>query len=805
MNSIDSAGVNFKPSLKFIPITYPSDHQYGQMMYPIKNKLGKPLNGKSGYSLQTKQKTWVTRCICGINDDDESTMICCDGCSVWQHMDCMKIQIVDIPESYLCEICKPRFYDPDEARINHLKLLVSNNVIQNVINSEVNKPKEEEKTVENNKISASTPSNFLNIITEKKTTYSNFNNVDSNLFEFMNVLEDLNVDDSLNFLKKSTDYHGRKTIITKNRVSVGDVLTIFSASIFFHEKPLSIFSEEQMSSKNIFVTQFLYKNMLAVVDTRHTNSYVKNIRRSCCPNVVIMFKKFNNQVKTCLVATNVIPIGAEVTLPIDRDLNNNISDENYIKDWITCECKITNKCRVQKFLSGILNMGYVEPVINKSTTEQQIQNITSTSESKFQSINHKNLSREERKLQNVIKAIERMEKRQTEKRPYIRHSNSSTFNRNQNNDSLYSNMSDSSSPCVGSNDERLNSSKPSTQNRRSQRGIVGDHEESNLNNNQKNEEYIFHTNSVDSMEALTPILNDSNDIANVSSNEMYSSEKISYNINSQSSNFLIDFHRVTSWLIRHKPFHHMKLLKCMSKFSSDIKNNTLIRENEQEKLNKNEVLEKPNYILKESWLRRKYKRIVTKNNNLFLEPSSSLLQETSNVKYHPFVNGAIIEDISPPQSSSLLLDNSLNSSSPNDYQPKFYESILYENISGDELPPQESKEIKFKIPNVSDNSLKVCDFQVSIPEFSEPCKKLKKLKSISNLIPNQITSCNNIKSTNECSESPSNTVKKKVSLNEYRQRLTQSCYTTDLNRLSSNNVQNQSNQSLLLDSNFRSS
>lgn len=31
----------------------------------------------------------VTRCVCGENDDQEGFMICCEGCSVWQHGDCV--------------------------------------------------------------------------------------------------------------------------------------------------------------------------------------------------------------------------------------------------------------------------------------------------------------------------------------------------------------------------------------------------------------------------------------------------------------------------------------------------------------------------------------------------------------------------------------------------------------------------------------------------------------------------------------------------------------------------------------------
>uniref|UniRef100_A0A8C9R096 Lysine (K)-specific methyltransferase 2E n=1 Tax=Scleropages formosus TaxID=113540 RepID=A0A8C9R096_SCLFO len=56
----------------------------------------------------------ITRCICGFTHDD-GYMICCDKCSVWQHIDCMGIDRQHIPETYLCERCQPRNLDRDRA------------------------------------------------------------------------------------------------------------------------------------------------------------------------------------------------------------------------------------------------------------------------------------------------------------------------------------------------------------------------------------------------------------------------------------------------------------------------------------------------------------------------------------------------------------------------------------------------------------------------------------------------------------------------------------------------------------------
>jgi hypothetical protein len=57
----------------------------------------------------------ITKCICDYLHDD-GFMICCDKCFVWQHVDCMGIDRTAIPDTYLCEQCKPRWVSKSRAR-----------------------------------------------------------------------------------------------------------------------------------------------------------------------------------------------------------------------------------------------------------------------------------------------------------------------------------------------------------------------------------------------------------------------------------------------------------------------------------------------------------------------------------------------------------------------------------------------------------------------------------------------------------------------------------------------------------------
>ena len=62
-------------------------------------------------------------------------MICCDQCTVWQHIICVGVAPGAIPETYYCEKCNPRKIDVKAAKKVQTKFIADSNLNGSVLNN----------------------------------------------------------------------------------------------------------------------------------------------------------------------------------------------------------------------------------------------------------------------------------------------------------------------------------------------------------------------------------------------------------------------------------------------------------------------------------------------------------------------------------------------------------------------------------------------------------------------------------------------------------------------------------------------
>ncbi|KAL0276870.1 UNVERIFIED_CONTAM: hypothetical protein PYX00_004343 [Menopon gallinae] len=137
----EEEGVEVRPVFDIrIPLVFQvvlTDHSYGLPMLVVRDEKPPPVEedkesvissdgkGEDGEETETaaEGEDSITRCICDLEHDD-GYMVCCDKCSVWQHVACVFPDVragTPLPEEYLCDACHPRKLDRNRARALQLQ------------------------------------------------------------------------------------------------------------------------------------------------------------------------------------------------------------------------------------------------------------------------------------------------------------------------------------------------------------------------------------------------------------------------------------------------------------------------------------------------------------------------------------------------------------------------------------------------------------------------------------------------------------------------------------------------------------
>lgn len=216
----------------------------------------------------------------------------------------------------------------------------------------------------------------------------------------------------------------RKGLIAYCDISAGNFILEYRGTLMSHQR----FEELHPMFKESCPYVVMYnkiKTLQLVIDARNYGNDARFVRRSCTPNAELQHLTANGALHVMMISQGDIKKDSEITIPFDFPLDS-------YRGFLECACN-TELCSVRlhniewKKTNSIdrnesIQQQTVVTVVTNTLVKNELQELQIESESDSNVIGdeskHEKLSREERKLQALVRQFEKLEKKQdTTKKP----------------------------------------------------------------------------------------------------------------------------------------------------------------------------------------------------------------------------------------------------------------------------------------------------------------------------------------------------------------------------------------------------